>query len=490
MKKILCFILIFQISFIPYNSAKAFVPLAVAAPVAIDAVGSFAVRFLAEELAIKVIASTITNSVRFSNAARIGYSAFATWLKSNAKSLVGGTAIAGALGFAFTNQNTLGLVDSQPDENGVYATQGFYWWASGSKAETPQQAAQDVCSLSDGCEFTNVAEVEPDRVKYELYELNQYWVDSADCTEYDTTACNYEKYKRMKSIYVIQEPCTSDDSGFSTCQLDYTAPVREATEQEIIDDFIKKSASVLTQEQQQNLYTDSNGQIFSELAGQMQVEELPTTLSGSELPLRGDPLWVAANSIVGGVAQSDDQNLENYVPAYMWDEAYYLGNTVANGNGDITEWNADVTTDNSGSDSDSNSGSVGTGEVTDSINDLDQNLSGQLDKINNTDVSIITSPDKNIAASFWDVRYPNGISGVLTDFIDNIKSTDLFNWLNGFNVDVAQGSEPVFELCFNTIANIDFGCYSLRADSYIWTAINALMILFAVIVSRRIVFGG
>ena len=198
--------------------------------------------------------------------------------------------------------------------------------------------------------------------------------------------------------------------------------------------------------------------------------------------------------IVKGEAQSLDPSQSNYVSTADWDEAYYLAHSVANGNPLITGANAGVITSPVPNTGEDNTGTVvvdvsGIESRLDTGNTLTQSVIDEISKMNQSSVVLNTAPSDS-AQSFWPVKYPNGISGVLTKFISDMKQTPILQWLDTFVININAGSIPAFDLCFNVIGSIDFGCYSLSADAYIWSAIKASMILLAVIVSRKIVFGG
>ncbi|MFL7017243.1 hypothetical protein AB6D16_019050 [Vibrio cyclitrophicus] len=174
-----------------------------------------------------------------------------------------------------------------------------------------------------------------------------------------------------------------------------------------------------------------------------------------------------------------------------------MGNTVANGNDYVTGLNSGAIANpdaGTGTDTGTDAGLIvdvsGVETRLDTTNQLSQRILDEVVQVNSTNVSLQSVPNDSVAASFWPVRYPDGLAGVLNNFIEDMKQTPIFEWLDEFVLNLVSGSLPAFDLCFDVIAGIDFGCYTLKADAYIWSAIKACMILFSVIVSRRIVFGG
>lgn len=109
-----------------------------------------------------------------------------------------------------------------------------------------------------------------------------------------------------------------------------------------------------------------------------------------------------------------------------------------------------------------------------------------------TTVSVPTQsrPDTASAASWWQPRYPAGMAGVWSGFTQQLQQTALFDWLNGFKLQLTGGGQyPTWTLCFD-LGFIDFGCHQLSVPPNVWLAVRAFVIFCAGLLARRLVFGG
>lgn len=93
------------------------------------------------------------------------------------------------------------------------------------------------------------------------------------------------------------------------------------------------------------------------------------------------------------------------------------------------------------------------------------------------------------AKSFYDSVYPDGFNGVWEDRLSQIKTTDFFEWLEQFKTNFGDGTSPEWSFCFD-LGFVDFGCSTIKLDSRIWPAINVFVLFTALMLSRRLVFGG
>lgn len=93
---------------------------------------------------------------------------------------------------------------------------------------------------------------------------------------------------------------------------------------------------------------------------------------------------------------------------------------------------------------------------------------------------------------FWKKKYPNGISGVLTDKFSEIKETPLF----GLVGKLAPGDLPTSGACphFNFSANIgahmNFGQGSIDTPCYVFDAVRVILLITSLLLARRLIFGG
>lgn len=107
-----------------------------------------------------------------------------------------------------------------------------------------------------------------------------------------------------------------------------------------------------------------------------------------------------------------------------------------------------------------------------------------------TSVPAQTLPDTAQGTSWWKSRYPAGMAGVWSGFTQELQHTALFDWLNGFRLQLSGGGEyPTWTICFD-MGFADFGCHQLTVPPNVWIAIRAFVIFCAGLLARRLVFGG
>lgn len=496
-KRLISVFLVLHLIFIPSHRANAFAPPVVAGAIwAVETAAPYAIRYLATEIAV----SSVVKAVQVSDAYYAGNS---TISKSKYLKYFKSKAALGAVAFV-TALNALGLYvsndsfysnDNASEEPGA-AEAGFFW----SSPDGPGSSASEVADIrlaelsSKYPENSYVYEVERnngDSIRYYFYKV---------ITDSDGNTENVYNSARLASKYACEG--NASGVGVASCEEGFDPNSGATVDDSQAESQIFNYLESLSDTEQLPYFGDEAGVIDTDLKDDFESENAPLMPDGeSAIPNIGDPKWKNAHLVSTGVAQSSDSSADNYVSTDNWDEAYYLANDVANGNDYITGLNSGVVTvPDSSTGTDTGTGSNSDVNVTvdvsgvesrlDTSNELSENILDEMIKVNSTDIALQSAPDSSSATSFWTVKYPDGLLGVLNNFIEDIKQTPIFEWLNEFVIDIGSGSTPAFELCFNTIANIDFGCYTLQADSYIWVAIRSCMILFAVIVSRRIVFGG
>lgn len=493
----------FYVAFFPVQKASGVVPLVAGAVWAIDVAAPVAIRYLASEIAI----SSVVKAVQVSNAyysatSTLSNSKYLKYFKSKAALGVAAfVTVLDALGLYLSDDNFYSS-DESTDEPG--AAEAGYFWSS------PDGRSSSASGIAD-IRIASLVSSNPDNTySYEISSQNE----KGTSIRYTFYRVDTDEDGNSKNIYVSARtagkyPCsklTSDESDLIfSCQDGFVPNSGAKVDDTQVETQLLGYLSNLGSSDQLIYFGNSEGVIDSDLKDDFESDNVPLMPDGSTpIPNIGAPSWNNAHLIATGVAQSSDSSSPDYVSSDDWDEAYYLANTVANGNDYITGLNSGVitvpdteTTPDTGSNTDIETGDVtvtvdvsGVENRLDTTNQLSQSILDELSLLNNASVSLQVAPEESSAASFWPLKYPDGLLGVLNKFIEDMKKTPIFEWLSEFVIDLGSGSIPAFDLCFNVIAGIDFGCYTLQADSYIWSAIKACMILFSVIVSRRIVFGG
>lgn len=479
------------IAFFPVYRANAVVPLAVGAAYAFDVAAPVAIRYLASEIAISAVVKALQISIKSSNAyysatAKISNSNFLKFFKGKAALGVASfTAVLAGLGY-YANDDVIMKEGGVTIPDGdVSPVKGIGWCDGSDCGATITDAANLICNRNEQyCIKFTIKPYVLDNSRQDLRTVDYYSSDT----------------NVWRSVIVREMPCNYISGDVATCKDNWVAPTGEAV---VVDDSIVQSEiishiSSLPVDEQKKLFANDEGLIDSDLSDALIADDVPLMPDNqTSIPNIKDQAWNNAHLITTGKAQSSNPSQSNYVSEVDWDEAYYLANNVANGNDYITGLNSGAISapDTTGKETHEGGTTTITVDVSgvesrlDTSNTLTQGVIDEIAKINNSTVVLNDAPS-DIAKSFWPIKYPDGISGVLTKFINEMKKTPIFKWLNQFVIDVGVGSIPVFDFCFNTIANIDFGCYELSADAYVWSAIKASMILLAVIVSRKIVFGG
>lgn len=485
MKKIFVYFLVLQITLLPTFRAWAFAP---AVAVAWNLASSAPVRILATEIALEVVTRGFaSNDPLYASTGKISRSKYLSFLKGKGKYVPYIASALVAAGFSVVDDQIMTNPQTKPNHEGdVPPKKGIAWRHSSSIGETVTSAASKKCESYQYC--TDI-EIRPYR-----YDPSREDLRTVDLKLLTGAIWVTEDYQ---SVY-CSTLSPAQQATVPTCSPTWEPEIevpRPSTDKEIDNDFLNWISSQ-PESDQRFPFSDDKGQLHPDLIPDIEVPSPPVMPDGSPLPPVGHQSHVHSDWYLRGTYQSDDPNAPNYIPPSSIEDAKFLAEDVAKGNQSITNSNA---TGNPLPDTDTspnpdtptlNIDLSGVESRIDTTNELTQGVIDELSKLNNSSKQAQSSPDSSVSSSFWEVKYPDGLSGVLNDFIEKMKSTPIFSWLDDFVINLDAGSIPFFEMCFNVIAGINFGCYTLQAESYVWSAIKASMILLSVIVSRKIVFGG
>jgi hypothetical protein len=90
----------------------------------------------------------------------------------------------------------------------------------------------------------------------------------------------------------------------------------------------------------------------------------------------------------------------------------------------------------------------------------------------------------------YEPKYPDGLEGVWDKRWPQVKGSGLAqlagNLMPGFN----GGSCPNWQIDVSLNQLWDFGTHDLAPPCWIWDALRALVLVSAVILARKIIFGG
>lgn len=326
MKKIFVYFLVLQITLLPTFRVWAFAP---AVAVAFNsAVTSQIVRFVAGEVALEVITRGFAaNDPLYASTGKLSKAKYLSFLKGKGKLVPFIASGLAAAGFLIVGDEILTNPEVTPTPEGdVSPEKGFYWRLANYVASTPLQVANMDCASFSSSSVSCVG----------VLPVSM----TSNSAEYRRQLSNGQT--SIASIYVSRSSCSSSSSSVPTCQPDYepeNPSQRPATDKEIETDFYAWVSSQ-PEHDQKFAFSDANGNLHPDLKPDIQVPPPPTMPDGSPIPGVGHQLWVYADWIARGVAQSSDASAPYYVPASAWDNAFYLANTVSQGNQTITNANA------------------------------------------------------------------------------------------------------------------------------------------------------
>ncbi|MFL1027748.1 hypothetical protein, partial [Vibrio parahaemolyticus] len=325
-KRLSIYFLCFWVSFFPIYQAHAFVPA-----VAVG-LGSNAVRFLASEIALDVIARGFASNDPFYKAqGKLPKSKYLSFLKGKGKLTPFIAHGLVAAGFVIIGDQIMTNPQTTPVPDGDVSPEiGIAWRKSGFVGETVSSAATKRCGDYQYCVGFDVLPYRFDSSRVDLrtvefkLESGAIWVT--------------EDYQRVNCEYLT----SSQQSTVPTCSPTWQPenPVqRPATDKEIETDF---SAWVSSQPEhdQRFAFGDASGALHPDLKPDIQVPPPPTMPDGSPIPGVGEQLWVYADWIARGVGQNSDPSIDHYIPPQVWDDAYYLAHNVAGSSAAITSANA------------------------------------------------------------------------------------------------------------------------------------------------------
>lgn len=89
----------------------------------------------------------------------------------------------------------------------------------------------------------------------------------------------------------------------------------------------------------------------------------------------------------------------------------------------------------------------------------------------------------------YERKYPNGIKGVWDTKIDAIKQSSLFSLVPGLTPNLGDGGCPVWQIRLD-VGVADFGMVDLSLPCNVWAFIRVCIIVTALFLARRLIFGG
>lgn len=466
--------MVFQVLYFPTFRAWSFVPaLAVAFDVAVE---SGAIRFLASEVALSVVAKGFaSNDPLYSTTGTLSKSKYLSFLRGAGSKVPYIAAALVAAGFILSDDGEIQKVASTSDDSlaDVLADAGKVW-KSGSSAygSTISEALERYCGDSVYCSSFDYAENSTGQVVVTILRSSGSSYATLTFREVDCTYLN-----------------STQQSLVSTCAVGYEAPDNSnhvATDSEIESEFFSYISSQ-PEHDQKFAFADSNGNLHSDLKDDIVVSSPPVMPDGSALPAVGDQLWVYADWIARGLAQTTDSTASYYVPSSSYDAASYLAKTVAASNQAITSSNANASSFDDSSSSDSSSDGLTKVEVTNieqplTLEQLESSYSGAANSLSNS-VDEMTD---------WTDDYFNESENTLRKLLEDYVPSDWFT--NIFDLAPSGSSQcvgwhadlQVFTPGHTYSQGVMFDAHCALYDEYIRPIVEYSLWMFTLIYVYRI----
>ncbi|MCW8329402.1 hypothetical protein MD588_11345 [Photobacterium sp. SDRW27] len=136
-----------------------------------------------------------------------------------------------------------------------------------------------------------------------------------------------------------------------------------------------------------------------------------------------------------------------------------------------------------------NTGNDLLGDIGSGIDDI----AGNLDALADLDVSgagVVPCFANSSCKGYYQTAYPEGLTGLVSDFTDDMRRGGSFAFLDQFNVDVSNAAKPDFSINFDLGRMGNYGRHSFDLPPYVWLFIRACIMFGAAVLSRSLVFGG
>jgi len=162
--------------------------------------------------------------------------------------------------------------------------------------------------------------------------------------------------------------------------------------------------------------------------------------------------------------------------------------------GDGIPNDSDLDSDGDGKDDPINTGDgnqqgSGGGSVTVDLTPVVSKLDEIKKSMSETNVEIKKEPTPDLVG-FWESEYEDGLAGVMEEKMAEVKTTQFFTFIDQFNPSLSGGSAASYDMCFNLGRMGNFGCHNFNVDPRVIPAIRIFILVSAVFLCRKILFGG
>lgn len=142
--------------------------------------------------------------------------------------------------------------------------------------------------------------------------------------------------------------------------------------------------------------------------------------------------------------------------------------------------------------------SVKTSTQAQTVTTITNNVTNVTNIVNETTTETDEAPEESVSDSpmpdlpeLYEQKYKDGLTGVVTAKIAELKQTPLFQLPNSLMGDLpSSGQCPAWQLDLNFASWANFGIHSIGADCAIWDFAALVVLISAAILCRALIFGG
>lgn len=142
--------------------------------------------------------------------------------------------------------------------------------------------------------------------------------------------------------------------------------------------------------------------------------------------------------------------------------------------------------------------SMTTTQKTTTTTSITNNVTNVTNIVNETTTETDEAPEETVSDSpmpdlpeLYEQKYKDGLTGVVTAKIAELKQTPLFQLPNSLMGDLpSSGQCPAWQLDLNFASWANFGIHSIGADCAIWDFAALVVLISAAILCRALIFGG
>jgi hypothetical protein len=160
--------------------------------------------------------------------------------------------------------------------------------------------------------------------------------------------------------------------------------------------------------------------------------------------------------------------------------------TVNNGNTTVTT--SSTTVNNSYNGSNVTSTVINNSSTT--VNGVPSSTTTETPPDKPEDSAVVTDTNNPEQPKLYERKYPDGFAGVWNTQSAAMKATPLFGLGALFTPSISGGSCPSWTINANIGPHMNYGGGSISPPCWLWGALKAVLIISALLISRRLVFGG